>query len=297
MNVVSPKTDLSFRMAQDNLTRITVRYPSGAVEHRYGAAVPNRGDKIGRNGDEGFVTRVEQDEYGNTRVSVGTRVPPGVTWKDATAPRADPGEAVSPRERIMEAAYELFSRRGIRAVGIDELLESAGVAKATLYRHFHSKDDVVLAFLQRREHRWTREFVEAEARRRGSTPRERLLAIFDVFDEWFHQDDFEGCSFINVLLETGDLGHPLGQASADHLEYIRSVVRGLAEEAGVQDAESLAHSWHILMKGSIVAAGEGDLMAAQRARSIGELVLDWYLQTGSREMSMAEDEQTGRGAD
>jgi AcrR family transcriptional regulator len=200
-----------------------------------------------------------------------------VTWSDATAPPTDVGETGSPRDRILETAYELFSRRGIRAVGIDEVLDRADVAKATLYRHFGSKDDLVLAFLQRREHRWTREFVEAEARRRGATPRERLLAIFDVFDEWFHQDDFEGCSFINVLLEMGDLEHPLGKASAAHLEYIRSVVRALAEEAGVQGAESFAHSWHILMKGSIVAAGEGDVMAAQRARSIGELLLDRYL--------------------
>ena len=131
--------------------------------------------------------------------------------------------------------------------------------------------------MQRREQRWTREFVEAEARRRGSTPRERLLAIFDVFDEWFHRDDFEGCSFVNVLLEMGDLDNPLGKASAAHLEYIRSVVRTLAEEAGMQDSETFAHSWHILMKGSIVAAGEGDLAAARRARPMAEDLLDRYL--------------------
>jgi hypothetical protein len=101
--------------------------------------------------------------------------------------------------------------------------------------------------------------------------------IFDVFDEWFHRDDFEGCSFINVLLEIGDLDSPLGKASAAHLEYIRSVVRTLAEEAGVQDSETFAHSWHILMKGSIVAAGEGDLLAARRARAMGEDLLDRYL--------------------
>ena len=131
--------------------------------------------------------------------------------------------------------------------------------------------------MQRREHRWTRAFVEEEARRRGSTPRDRLLAIFDVFDEWFHRDDFEGCSFINVLLEMGDLESPLGKASAAHLEYIRSVVRTLAEEAGVQDSEAFAHSWHILMKGSIVAAGEGDELAGKRARAMGEDLLDRYL--------------------
>jgi AcrR family transcriptional regulator len=188
------------------------------------------------------------------------------------------GDARAPgaRERILASAYELFSRRGIRAVGIDEVIERAGVAKATLYRHFPSKDDLVLAFLARREQLWTREWVEAEARRRGSTPDEQLLAIFDAFDEWFHADDFEGCSFINVLLETADLEHPVGAASAVHLENIRSIVRMLAEEAGLRDPAGFALSWHILMKGSIVQAAEGDRDAAQRARTIGALLIDQH---------------------
>ena len=181
-------------------------------------------------------------------VTVGTPAPESLTWGDVSGAGTRDGEPASARDRILEAAYRLFSRRGIRAVGTEEVLATADVSKSTLYRHFRSKDDLVLAFLQRREHRWTREFVEDEARRRGSTPREQLLAIFDVFDEWFHRDDFEGCSFINVLLETGDLDTPVGKASAAHLEYIRSVVTKLAEEAGVSDAESFAHSWHILMK-------------------------------------------------
>ena len=177
------------------------------------------------------------------------------------------------RERILESAYDLFSRRGVRDVGVDEVIERAGVAKATLYRHFASKDDLVLAFLERREQRWTLEWVETEARRRGSTPEDQLLAIFDAFDEWFRRDDFEACSFINVMLEMGT-EHPVGSASVHHLENIRSVVRQLAEEAGLRDPGSFAHSWHILMKGSIVAAAEGDLEAAQRAKVMARLVLD-----------------------
>jgi AcrR family transcriptional regulator len=261
----------------ERYSRVTVRYASGAVEHRYGASLPKVGDKLGRNGAEGFVTRVELDGAGSAVVFVGTTAPEGVTWEDIRTPERRIGESARARERILEAAYELFSKRGIRAVGTEEVLEQAGVAKSTLYRHFRSKDDLVLAFLQRREQLWTREFVEAEARRRGATPRERLLAIFDVFDEWFHRDDFEGCSFINVLLETGDLGNPLGKASAAHLEYIRFVVCKLAEEAGVQDAEAFTHSWHILMKGSIVAACEGDTRAAQRARAMGEDLLNKHV--------------------
>jgi AcrR family transcriptional regulator len=189
------------------------------------------------------------------------------------AEAAPPGEPA--RERVLDAAYELFSRRGIRDVGVDELIETAGVAKATLYRHFPSKDDLVVAFLERREERWTFDWVEAEATRRGATPEQRLLAIFDLFDEWFHLADFEACSFINVMLEMGS-DHPVGRASIDHLGNIRDVVLRLAKEAGLRDAESFAYSWHILMKGSIVAAAEGDADAARRAQAMARLLLEQH---------------------
>jgi AcrR family transcriptional regulator len=191
-----------------------------------------------------------------------------------TAARSAPTRA--PRERILDTAYELFSHRGVHDVGIDELIERAGVAKATLYRHFPSKDELVLAFLKQREQLWTYGWVEAEARRRGETPEEQLLAIFDLFDEWFHRDDFEGCSFINVMLEIGNLDHPVGRASADYLENIRSVVRTVAQEAGLRDPDAFALSWHILMKGSIVQAAEGDRDAAKRAQALGRLLIEHH---------------------
>src|SRR5215210_8264988 len=145
--------------------------------------------------------------------------------------------AVPARQRILDSAYELFSRRGVRAVGVDEVIKSASVAKATLYRHFRSKDDLVLAFLQQREQLWTRDWVEAEARRRGATPEEQLLAIFDIFAEWFEREDFEGCSFINILLEMNDRQTTVGKASAFHLANIRAIICTLATEAGLRDPE------------------------------------------------------------
>jgi AcrR family transcriptional regulator len=190
------------------------------------------------------------------------------------ATRSPPAQTA--RQRILDTAYELFSHRGVHGVGIDELIERAGVAKATLYRHFPSKDELVLAFLEQREQRWTHAWVEVEARRRGATPEGQLLAIFDLFDEWFHRDDFEGCSFVNVLLEVGNLDHPVGRASADHLENIRSLVRILAQEAGVRDPDEFALSWHILMKGSIVQAAEGDRDAARRAQALGRLLIEQH---------------------
>jgi AcrR family transcriptional regulator len=177
------------------------------------------------------------------------------------------------RERLLETAYAMFSARAVRDVGVDEVIERAGVAKATLYRHFPSKDELVVAFLEEREQRWTLDWVEAEARGRGSEPEQQLLAIFDLFDEWFHREDFEGCAFVNVMLEMGPV-HPVGSASVRHLENIRAVVRRLAEEAGLRDPHSFASSWHILMKGSIVQAVEGDLDAATRAKSMARQLID-----------------------
>ena len=87
----------------------------------------------------------------------------------------------SGRERISRAAYELFSREGVRTVGVDAVIARAGTAKMTLYRNFPSKDDLIIDFLRRREELWTRDWLKAESTRRGQTPREQLLSIFDVF--------------------------------------------------------------------------------------------------------------------
>ena len=102
----------------------------------------------------------------------------------AAAPASrPPGASSKARERILEAAYELFSRQGIRAVGIDSIVESSGVARMTLYRHFASKDALVLAFLERREERWIKDWLQREVELRAVDPGDRLLAIFDIFDE------------------------------------------------------------------------------------------------------------------
>jgi AcrR family transcriptional regulator len=179
----------------------------------------------------------------------------------------------SGRERLSQAAYELFSREGTRSVGVDAVIARAGTAKMTLYRNFPSKDDLIIDFLRRREQLWTREWLEAESQRRGETPREQLLAIFDVFSEWFGQPDFEGCAFLTTMIEVNDRDHPVHQAAVVHLANIRSYIERLAAEAGVSDADSFARKWHILMKGSIMAAHEGDTAAASRARELGELLL------------------------
>lgn len=184
-----------------------------------------------------------------------------------------PTDPPAARERILDAAYELFSTRGIRDVGVNELIERAHVTKATLYNHFPSKDELILAFLELRERRWSIEWLEAEARRRGATPEAQLLAIFDLLDEWFSRPDFEGCSFINTLLELRD-GHPAGRASIKYLANFRAIVRGLADEAKLRDPGLFAETFHMLVKGCIVSAAEGDREAARTARQVTVALLE-----------------------
>lgn len=179
----------------------------------------------------------------------------------------------SGRDRILDAAYGLFSRSGVRAIGVDTITAEADVAKMTLYRNFASKNDLALAFLALREERWTKGWVQAEVLRRGETPAEQLLTIFEIFSEWFAREDFEGCAFITSLLEFDDRADPVRAACVTHLATIRAFVCELATAAGVEDPEWFAGQWHILMKGSIVAAHEGDATAARKAREMGLLLL------------------------
>jgi AcrR family transcriptional regulator len=204
-----------------------------------------------------------------------------MTSHDGTTP------ATPARERILTAAYELFSRRGIRAVGTDEVIERASVARATLYRHFATKDDLVLAVLQRREELWTHGLIEEQSRQRGDTPEEQLLAIFDVMHDWFQlRDGYEGCSFINVLLELG-ADHPAGRACIAHIDHVRDIVRHRALAAGLTDVEDFASSWHILMKGAIILAAVGELDAAQRARRMACALIEQHRPVAAEDVGEA----------
>ena len=181
--------------------------------------------------------------------------------------------ATSARARILDTAYDLFSHNGLRAVGIERIIDESGVAKKTLYRHFPSKVDLILAFLDAREQRWTRDWLLAEVRQLAATPREQLLAVFDVFDEWFHSADYESCAFICSLLEVRDKTDPVHQAAVHQLEVIIEIVQDLARQAGLADPEHAGHQIQILMMGAIVSATRGDLDAAKRARELAELLL------------------------
>jgi AcrR family transcriptional regulator len=190
---------------------------------------------------------------------------------ELAAPEARDRE--KPRERLLGAAYELFAAKGIGQVGIETILAKSGCAKASLYSNFDSKVDLAIAFLDRREAVWTRGWLETEIKRRASTPEQRLLTIFDVFDGWFRKKTFEGCSFINVLLES-EADSPVRRAAGIHLAKIRAIIRDLAKEARLRDPEKFAQAWHMLMKGSIVSACEGNRNAARDAKRAARLIIE-----------------------
>lgn len=183
---------------------------------------------------------------------------------ESRAGSSRPAHAGNPRQRILNASFELFAQRGIRDVGVDELITRSEVAKATFYNHFHSKDELALTYLERL-YDARREEMDAAVRNRDGP--HALLGIFDVFEELFSRSAPEGSSFVHVLMEMGP-DHPLGQASIDFLARTRAQLEELAERAGLLDPEQFAHECHLLIKGAIVAAIEGDDHAAERARRL-----------------------------
>jgi len=181
-------------------------------------------------------------------------------------------------EHILEVATDLFYRQGVRAVGVDAIVASAGIAKMTLYQHFGSKDDLILAFLRRRDERW-RDWLRGAVGRLAGAPKERLLAIFDALEEWFTSPEFRGCAFINTAVEIADPNHPAHRAALEHKQLVQAYIAALAREAGVDDSETLSRRLLILVEGAIVTAQVGtDPAPARQAREAAEVLITSALQ-------------------
>lgn len=190
-----------------------------------------------------------------------------------TDKRRTPARHGGARERLLRTAYDLFRRQSLNTVGIDRIVAEADVAKTTLYRHFSSKDELVASVLQHHEQVWTKGWLERTVRER-ETAGAGLLAIFDAFDDWFRQDDFQGCLFANALLETRDPWSPVHAAAATGLSNVRDLISSLAKDAGVRDPDLFARQLQMLLLGAIVHAVEGQLDAARQAREVARALLE-----------------------
>jgi AcrR family transcriptional regulator len=178
------------------------------------------------------------------------------------------------REALIEAALALFQREGFHATGVDRILAESGAAKMTLYKHFRSKDELVLAALRRRQETF-RAWFEARVRRTRGGPRRRLLAVFDAADEWLRGPDFRGCLFINAAAEFGGAEAPVRKAAAEAKAATLAFLRELAADAGAADPDALARSLNLLLQGAIVMAhAGGDRDAAKAARRAAESLVE-----------------------
>lgn len=190
-------------------------------------------------------------------------------------PRPPPAEAgTDARERIIRTAYELFTCHGLAAVGVDRIVADANVAKTTLYRHFRSKDDLIVAVLERHHQLWLRDWLQPKLAAGDTSAAERLLAIFDSFDEWFGDDSFNGCLFINTLGETRDRASAIRLAALRAIEDVYVLLAQLTAEARASDPQLLARQIHLLMRGTIVAATEGRADAVHEARDAARQLVE-----------------------
>ena len=178
----------------------------------------------------------------------------------------------SARERLLAAADDLFYREGVQTVGIDRIVQKAGVAKASLYNLFGSKEELVQAYLDAR-HASTREQVE-RALTRFRTPRERLLGVFDAQGQLFTEPDFNGCAHMTASAEAQP-GSPVECAADRYRLWVRTLFTDLAREAGVVDADGLARQLHLLYDGAGVSARmDRDPSAATTARAAAAALFD-----------------------
>ncbi len=184
------------------------------------------------------------------------------------------------RERLVAIAIELFYRQGFSAVGIDQILDAAGVTKSTFYKHFESKDDLMVAAVQRRDEWESAAWMRAVRAVAGDDPAKQLLAFFDVMDQWFNDPDFGGCMFISAASEFPNPNDPVHRAAADYKRRSRDHFRNQAKDAGATDPEIFADLYTMIVEGALILRqthGRND--AAKLARAAAEQLMKSHLPT------------------
>jgi AcrR family transcriptional regulator len=177
------------------------------------------------------------------------------------------------RERLLAAANELFYKEGVRTVGIDRVIEHAGVAKASLYTSFGSKEALVRAYLQLRVEGRVRRITQRIAT--VEDPRARILGVFDVLAEAVADPSYRGCAFINASAEGPRDENQVSQVCTDWRMWLRALFIDLARDLGAADPEKLGRRLVMLYDGATVGASmDRDATAGRRARELAEVLLD-----------------------
>ena len=178
------------------------------------------------------------------------------------------------RERVLETAFRLFYAHGIRGVGIDRIVAESGVAKATLYKYFPAKDDLVLAYLDKVDATWTAQLHDA-ASAGGPDPAAQLVGMFDALSSACRRDGYRGCAFINAAAEN-EPGSPIHTRTLAHKDAVRAWVSDLATQAGAADPPGLARALTLLLdgglaRGSLDGAHDAPAMAKASAHALVQL--------------------------
>ena len=180
--------------------------------------------------------------------------------------------ASSARQRVLDTAFRLFYAHGIRAVGVDRIIAESGVAKATFYKHFPAKDELVVAYLDRVDEVWSGQ-LHAAAEAAGPHPGDRLVGLFDALGSACRRDGYRGCAFINAAAESAP-GTPVHDRTVAHKNDVLAWVRGLAVEAGVAAPAGLARSLTLLLDGGLASGAlDADPDAAARAKQAAALLV------------------------
>lgn len=158
----------------------------------------------------------------------------------------------SRRDDIIKTAHDLFNEFGYHGTGIDLIIQQTRISKKTLYTYFRSKEELIIAVLEYSDQKFDEEFIP-KVEKRGQTPEERLLAIFDVAKEWFMQSNFFGCMFINAIGEYAE-EESIRSVCKKYKSKIRDYMALLCQQAGLNDPEELANELALLLEGAIVTA-------------------------------------------
>ena len=185
----------------------------------------------------------------------------------------------SARERILQSAATLFPGGRIRVTGVDALIAHADVAKATFYRHFPSKDDLVAAWLRSPDARWL-DVVVAELGDRGYTPLAKLLGFWEVLGEWAERERFRGCPYLNTLVEVRDPDHPAYREIGSYIDEVEAYLSGTALEAGIPDAATMGRQLRFLAMGTWLSiVFEASTRPTVTARAMAGALLAAWMKT------------------
>lgn len=177
------------------------------------------------------------------------------------------------REHLIKTAIDLFCRDGFHATGIDKIMTEAGVSKKTIYTHFRSKEELILAALRDYDGIFRNQFMMAVGKA-GPDPAQQLLAVFDVAGQWFMTKDFFGCLFIKAIGEYADPDSPIREVSQHFKRMMRSFISELVRDTACDDPEKLTQELALVLEGAIVTAQmAGTAEAAQTARQIADILM------------------------